>query len=134
MRSVGAAAAIFSSLVLVTGCKPSAANVEYETLEPGVRVLRLWEIAEPESPQIAVLQLSDLTHEGFHRDPAAFMNARTIFQQPLRVGGECLQATEGFRLQAIGLQALGPEGSSAGQSGMPFWISIVVRDPDGFFI
>jgi hypothetical protein len=139
MRPVGAFAALLSLLLWVTSCRPHAEGVEFEALDAGVEVLRLWEITEPESPQIAILRLSEGTHEAFHRDPAGFVNARNVFPQRLRAGGECLQPTEGFGLDAVALdvfrlQAMGLAGSSTGQDGFPFWIGTVVRDPDGFFI
>lgn len=126
MRSAGAVVAVTSLLLWFTGCEPGTDGVEYETLEPGVEVLRLWEIVEPESPQIAIFRLSEGTHEAFHRDPATFVNARNVFPQPLRVGAECLQPAEGFGLDAVALdafrvQAMGLLGSPAGH-GFPFWM------------
>lgn len=59
--------------------------VQYETVAPGVKVLRLWEVVkgEPRWPEHAILRVSYAVHKEFHMDPSAFVNKHKIFSKPV---------------------------------------------------
>jgi hypothetical protein len=57
----------------------------WETVAPGVQVLKLWEKAKLEWPQVAVLQISNEMYEKIQKNPPAFLNEYKIFPNPVRL-------------------------------------------------
>ncbi len=63
---------------------------KWETLAPGVRVLRLWKTKELSEPQAAILELSTQVQQEFHADAKTFINKYQIFPKAVREGS-CLE-------------------------------------------
>jgi len=61
---------------------------EWKTIEPGVRVLRLWESVGPDQPQVAVLQLSSEKYKELRKNVKAFLDSRNIFFESVRPGAK----------------------------------------------
>jgi len=66
-------------------------KAQAETITPELKVTRTWTLAEPEWPQVAVLQMSGEAEKEFHRDPKAFVNKHRIFPQAVQSMSACLQ-------------------------------------------
>ncbi len=49
---------------------------KWETLADGIQVLRLWNTTGPESPEIAMLRLSEDEYKEFDKDPKKYINDR----------------------------------------------------------
>jgi hypothetical protein len=58
----------------------------WKTIEPGVRLFRLWVTTGPEQPQIAVLQLSSEKYQELRKNVKAFLDSRNIFFESVRPG------------------------------------------------
>lgn len=61
-------------------------QTKWETLEPGLRVLRVWNAGGPEWPQLAVLELSTEQYKTMKKDPSEFLNQHTIFTKAVKKG------------------------------------------------
>jgi hypothetical protein len=56
----------------------------WETLKPGVKVLKLWKTTGPEQPQIAIFQVSSEAYKELQQDPKAFVDGYLIFGERVR--------------------------------------------------
>jgi hypothetical protein len=58
----------------------------WKTIEPGVRLFRLWVSTGPEQPQIAILRLSSEKYRELRKNVKAFLDSRDIFFESVRPG------------------------------------------------
>lgn len=71
----------------------------WETLKPGVQVLKLWEKIGPAQPQIAIFQVSNEAYKQFRKDPKSFVDIPLIFGEKVRPGAkltELLSVPDGY--------------------------------------
>jgi hypothetical protein len=61
-----------------------AHGAEWETLTDGTKVMKIWEKAGPDWPQMAIFQLSNDQYKEFQKDPSTFMNARKIYPKDVQ--------------------------------------------------
>jgi hypothetical protein len=66
--------------------KPPTDSSPWKTIEPGVRLFRLWVSTGPEQPQIALLQLSSKKYKELRKNVKAFLDGRNIFFESVRAG------------------------------------------------
>ncbi|HXY01865.1 MAG TPA: hypothetical protein VEI54_13155 [Candidatus Limnocylindrales bacterium] len=60
---------------------------QWETLQDGTKVLKVWEKMGPDWPQIAVLQLSNDLYKEFNKEPSTFLNTRKIYPKDVQPRG-----------------------------------------------
>jgi len=70
---------------------PPTVSPEWKTIEPGVRVLRLWDSIGPLQPQVAILQLSSEKYKELRKNVKAFLDSRNIFFESVRPGAKLTQ-------------------------------------------
>jgi len=64
---------------------------KWEALEPGARVLRLWQVGGPDRPQFAVVELSNEKYKSLKENPSEFINQLKIFPKPVQKGARCIE-------------------------------------------
>lgn len=75
--------------------KPAAARSntppQWKTVGDGIPVIKLWETAGPEWPQIAMLDLSNEQYKKLKNDPSTFTNGYKIFPKAVQPGAHCTE-------------------------------------------
>lgn len=66
-------------------------QTKWETLEPGLRVLRLWQYGATDWPQFAVLEISTEKYKALNENPTDFLNQHAIFTKPVNKGATCVE-------------------------------------------
>ena len=100
-------AVALAALVPSASFAAETGQIEYATVAPGVKVLRLWETVGPQWPQIAVIELSLEMHREFHQAPMAAFNRYKIFPQPVRTLGKRCDAIDEKTFLGPGVKANG---------------------------
>ena len=78
------AAAICVTAIVGPAHAAEEKSAKYEAIAPGIRVIRLWNPAGPDWPQVAVIEASADRHHEFHADPVKAFNKYKIFPQAVR--------------------------------------------------
>jgi len=66
----------------------------WEKVDEGTRVVRLWPTIVPHWPEIAVLQLSAEKYKSLKEKPSEFLNNSHIFSKEVRPGSHCLEMVD----------------------------------------
>ena len=78
-------------LILLSSAAAQKSKPEWQSLEDGVQVFKMWESVGPDQPQVAILQLTNEKYEEFKKDPKAFVDGHNIFPEKVRPEARLVQ-------------------------------------------